>query len=290
MQTPKLRYRTADWHCHALAAALRAIDMDGLIRISKRQTEDPSRDRREPTLLDASDWLQLAAEIKEVQLQYMGDPMVRGLCESADEYNNAKAKLHSEFVTRITRFTFAWNAFELTVRALKLQPHPESKNSVAKAATWFIKKSNVKTADFPGYLHLLQHAVNLGNRHPDFHGVMLPPDNDRLRLSEAGYGVELCREMRNKLAHGAAMLPEPEGWRWSSDFRDKEMLGLINMLVKLLLVSIQMIVIVRLGPEVEPLTEDSTMYNESGPDLIEYLRHLQLDLPANRNRYTTRVR
>jgi len=273
MQPPRLRYRTADWHCHTLASALRGIDMDGLLPAGKRR-------RRDATLTDASEWLQLAAEIKDVSLQYMGDPMEIYLCESAGEYDSAKAKIQAEFVTRIARFSFAWNAFEATIKALNVPAHPEAKNSVAKAATWFIKKNGVRTADFPGYLHLLKHAVGLAKVYPDLQDVILPPEKDRLRISEAGYGVELCREMRNKLAHGAAMIPEPEGWRWGSGFRDKEMLALINILVKLLLITIQMMVFIRLGPKMNALTEDLLLYDESGPDLLEYFRHIHIDLPT----------
>lgn len=56
------------------------------------------------------------------------------LCETAGDYDTARAKLHARFTMLITRFTFAWNAFELVVKTLALKRHPRGKLSSAKPA------------------------------------------------------------------------------------------------------------------------------------------------------------
>jgi len=271
MDKPERYFRTVSWHCHTLAKVLNGLDAEGLAYPRNQKWDRGS-------LRDASDWLELAAELKAVTLSPIWFDASIMMCSSAAEYDDARAKLHAAFAVRITRFSFAWNAFEIVVKALALKPHPANKNSSAKAGTFFIRRKGIGTADYPGYLHLLQHALTNARGHPDFREVVLPPKWDRPYISEAGYGLELCRILRNRLAHGLADLPVPEEWQRSDRLSDKGRLDLINMLVKLLLISVQMILVGQLGPKLE-ITDDMILYDECGPDLIKHLQRLQLDLP-----------
>jgi hypothetical protein len=52
------------------------------------------------------------------------------------------------------------------------------------------------------------------------------------------------------------------------------------MLVKLLLISVQMILVTYLGEKAEPITDDNMIFDESGPDLLDYIRHVHVDRPS----------
>ena len=202
------------------------------------------------------------------------------MCGTAADAVDAQDKLSAAYAHAITRFTFVWNAFEILVSALQLEPHPtesgKKRGSSAKAATWFLKTMNVNAAEYLGYAHLWEHAELMMPHHPDLGNVTIPARWDRPYINEAGYGLEMCRVMRNRLAHGIARLPYPEDYGGYGRLRDAAVAGFVNLAVKLLLISIQMLVVCRLDANRLP-PQQGMLLETCGEDVLGYLRSVQLE-------------
>ena len=229
------------------------------------------------SFMGAANWLQLSADLKSVTL----DPFSDGsemFCETVAEFDDAKAKLHADFALCITRFTFSWTAFEILVEACKLEPHPSQirsrEPSKGKMGTWLLKKKAVNANDYKGYEHILEHAFECMARASSFEKVLIPHPKDNDYINEAGYGLEICRELRNKNLHGHLGVPIP--FDWGEDrVPDRSELHFYNFALRLLLMSIQMVLACQIHSSLK-LTEDDFLFEDSGPDLSKYLRVLQL--------------
>lgn len=260
--------RTASWHCYTMSQLLNGL-------AEEREAYPKEYDPEEGGYSEAAEWLLLAAELKKINL----DPYAfsdNWMCGRAADYDDARADFQEKLALTITRFVFAWNAFEIVGRILQLEPHPTKKRSLAKAATWYLKRSDVDPAKFRGYDHLLEVALIYAARHPDFDDVTIPHQDDLPYISAAGHGLDLCREVRNRLVHGLSVVPLPDDWETRGDLSDDSKLAFVNVALKLLLISIQMMMFCQLGAKYV-VDDYSVVFDVSGSDVSRYLQILQLE-------------
>jgi hypothetical protein len=117
-------------------------------------------------------------------------------------------------------------------------------------------------------------AQKILSHHPDFKDDKLSIDNKHINL--AGFGIELCRVVRNKLAHGLTSPPEPEEWQWRPEISDKWRVAFLNLVSRLALMTMQMMLAAHLGSKFqlnEPINLD--VYGESS--FIDVLLNLQIE-------------
>jgi hypothetical protein len=273
MKTKPEKLCKLNLHSNKLAKILAGLD-------SMPAVYPASWKRDDETFGDAAGWLQLAADMKAVTLDPFFDSA--GLmCRPAAEYDDAKANLHADFALRITRFTFAWNAFEILVGVLKLDLHPSQKSqkypSKAKRATWFLKKNAVDSKEYRGYLHVLEHGFQCASKHAAFRGEQVPHPKDLNFINEAGYGLDICRVLRNSNVHGLTGVPITSDWAGP----EKTDIHFYSFALRLLLLSMQMLLVCQIGPTVD-LTEDDILFDltvedeDCGTDFIKYLKVLHL--------------
>jgi hypothetical protein len=272
MKTPHEAYRSVRMHAFKVSAALSALDYEGLGYPSEEA-------RRKGGFEDAADWIKLASDLGSVTLDPVGELYDTSMCSTAYYADLAHSRFHAEYAARIVRLLFVWNALEILVKALSLEPHPTEKGrkrfSSAKAATWALKQRGVQADDYQGYLHLWEHVELHLQSHPWLVPEKIPDEWDAPFINEAGYGLELCRLVRNRLVHGISRLPIPE--QYGGAQADGNALGFLDVAVKLLLISIQMLVASQLdGYDVVP--EDDTHFHlVFGSDVLKSLRSFQID-------------
>ncbi len=227
-------------HCFELAMLLEAMTNDG--RWSSAIGPDGAR------LDHACDWLRLAAETEGVDVNPVRFDDSSLYCSTAWNFESKRGELQAALALGATRFSFAWSAFEILTRCLKLARNGKERVSAPKAAMGFLQRSGAEHRIFQGYADHVHAAILTLKRHPDFDHPNL--ERELVGHAEATLGLELCRRIRNKLAHGATTLPLPEDWS-SGGFTDAEYKTFHHQALRLLLLTIQMVLHYSIGPEHE---------------------------------------
>lgn len=71
-----------------------------------------------------AEWLQLAASIKQVEVDVIQYQKGFGFCRDADEYSIAREKLLKTFIFELARFNFVWGGLEASINNVKPPKHP----------------------------------------------------------------------------------------------------------------------------------------------------------------------
>lgn len=227
-------------HCFEVAVLIDAMTREA----TWNWAVDPEGSR----LDHACDWLRLASEIESVRVNPTRFDDSSFYCSTAWNFESKRGDLQAALAAGVVRFSFAWSAFEILVRCLQLARSARQRASAPAAAMAFLERHKVQHRIFEGYAMLVHEAIQSVGRHPDFN--RRPLRETLIGKHEATLGLELCRRIRNTIAHGASVLPLPEDWE-SGDFSDAEYTAFHDQALRLLLISVQMILHGVIGVEHE---------------------------------------
>ena len=93
---------------------------------------------------DVSEWLQLAAAIKNVEVDTVQFDYGFGFCSQADYYSMAREELLNKFILELSRFNFVWGGLESCLNNMKLPKHPDkSKRGKISNTCYYLQKSGL---------------------------------------------------------------------------------------------------------------------------------------------------
>ena len=154
-----------------------------------------------------AEWLQLAAAIKNVEIDIIQFDQGFGYCSHADQYSMAREELMRRFVSELSRFNFVWGGLESCLNNIKPPKHPDKlKRGKISNACYYLQK----------YFELKPHLPSLGEELIAFRLAAsscfgyesVEKRFDRSR--GAGSGLFTVYELRNLFAHGSLRFPEPD--------------------------------------------------------------------------------
>lgn len=194
--------------------------------------------------MSAADWLHMAASIRSVEI----DPDPNGdtmMCSSAWEYASARAEISQLAMKETVVFNFLWGAFETVVKLIGPTDLQAKKFGLVRACYRYIAERHEGVPLVPAYLdalrdlrELLKQTESLINIEGEF---ALKGD-----MCRAGLGIYVVSRLRNKLAHGASALPEPDDWgplaEQNVPAEEHEFVRLVATSSRIVLLTIQMLV------------------------------------------------
>ncbi len=186
-------------HCHVVGRVL--VGVEG----------------HEGQFVQASDWLDVAAGLVAVEcvVGRFDDSLM--YCEAPREYANERGRLLNEVVRQLSVLSFVWGAFET---ALAVWRPPGLGSGKVRAARQFLAEAGAQREGWSlpvGYEPLLSRFL------AKVSNLDVLDDRDLMRLEGlktdpvAGQGLGAVYLIRNHLAHGSLLLPEPGGWIGSGE-------------------------------------------------------------------------
>lgn len=183
-----------------------------------------------------AEWLQLAAAIKNVEVDLIQFDHGFGYCRDADNYSMAREELMNGFVSELSRFNFVWVGLESCLNNINPPKHPDkSKRGKVSNACYFLQKY-FEIRPLPSFLCEEVSAFRLAaNSCLGYESV----ENRFNRSEGAGYGLFTVYELRNLFAHGSLSFPEPDEENQPiSDHKD-----MVSHATRIVLLSIQMLLL-----------------------------------------------
>lgn len=229
---------------------------------------------------DVSEWLYIAASVRDVEIDTARfDPSIM-LCGRALDFQVERSELLSELISQLTIFNFAWGALETTIKLIDPPRVPRAlkpRSSLIDNAVFFLKKnhqpanSNRPIAFYGQVVANLRQTLKAlpyyGNLSQDF---KLQPFMD-----VSGVGVHVVRKIRNKFAHGTFTLPLPSDKAGSDEHFD---IQLVMLSTRVIIMTIQMLLLAYLEEDEFPVEclrdEDGFPIQESVHVVLKVL-HIQ---------------
>lgn len=238
----------------------------------------------ETTWYLAAEWLHLASSIRSVNVvtEQFDDSIM--YCGPAIEYEEQKSKTLEKIVREVSIFNFLWNAFETVGK--NINP-PKIPNTLKKRRSLiddclFFLKNNYPLIPAPDvYNELLQQLENFLEKDPQYAHVQFEKILDDSYCDNSGKGLALIRMIRNDFAHGSHSFPDPNDWSWNNEFTTSDYIKKIHVSSRLLLLTIQMLLISFFKDKPFSILEWGT--SEEYVNVIEkiYQVHLTTNEPVN---------
>lgn len=190
-----------------------------------------------PFYMDIADWFLMSSSINSVNFNRVRYDSAFTMCEPAYEYEIEKQNLHSKLMNELTKFLFVYSGFEALLNELALGSCPHNRGKI-NAAKFYIKdiySTNYQSLKFYTKILSLQRKLiseSTLKEHESHFSTDACTDIN-------GVGLKVVYKLRNKLAHGDYIFPEPEDW--SSDLPLEP--EITQNSTRLILLSIQMIML-----------------------------------------------
>ena len=223
--------------------------------------------------LHPADWLDLAASVIKVEVvTAQGDTSLM-YCESAMDYENDRSKLLSQLTTSLTVFSFAWGAFESVAKIMDPPSIPKTDRKDGNDSLAARVAYAIRTVSADGVYHCalanIRHRMASLSEYSD----CLPAGLGPVTEADAGEGIDLVRRIRNKFAHGAAVLPQRDDWN-GKDSLDNQ---LVRFSCRMVLLTIQMMLRVHFaGRSFEIDDYDPCSDSDEGQEIHSRLESLHI--------------
>lgn len=213
---------------------------------------------------EVSNWFWISSSITSVNYDGLRRDCAFQMCRPAYEYEIEKQKLHSQLINDLTIFLYVYNGFESLLNELGLPDHPMF-NGKINAAKNYIKKEY--SENFPT-IQKYQEAVNILQVLISNSSLI---DNKEFFVADDctdynSIGLKVVYKLRNKLAHGDFIFPEPLEWSFHSPLEP----AIIKLSTRILLFSIQMLMLAKNHDsfgDIE-LHESEVFFNENFDDFL----------------------
>lgn len=194
----------------------------------------------------AGEWLHLGSSIDSINVitEKFDDTIM--YCSPAIEYENEKSKTLGCIIKELSIFNFYWGAFE-TVG--KIIDPPKVPNTLKKRRTLiddslYYLKNNYPLIHAPNTYNKLLHCLEcILSKDPQYLHINFETALDYSYFDNTGKGLALIRMIRNDFAHGSHSFPEPDDWNLYGNFKSSDYLKKIHISSRLLLLTIQMLLI-----------------------------------------------
>jgi len=226
-QAPQQPTRSLDEHCHMLGDLLHS----SAAKHGKQQDQE---------WVHASKWLGLGSDVRRVEIvtSYFDDaPMC---CDSVLELEKARSEVTSDFYTELTRFLFAWSAFETVVGIV--QPPGWNKHGKVRASGQF-QKEKFEPESLMHYWCAIEGMRRRARFQPSAMQIEEPQLTPSGSYEISGVGLRLVYGLRNSFSHGSAGFPEPEDWGGKPNIE----MQVIRGSTRIVLYTIQMMLIAYLN-------------------------------------------
>ena len=227
----------------------------------------------------AIDWLTIASGVESVKVSTAKHDYSITYCRSRFDYEEKRSNLLSLLTSRLTVFNFVWGSFGSVTKVFL----PEEQGKFAVEPTIHLLKqhygSEPSLAYYGDYLSALYRYLE----NDEYYNQYCIEFKLRNVDDFPGLGLHVVRKIRNDLAHGSAVMPQPDSWGEKTTKllpSEHRHLDLVNTCTRIILLTIQMLLLVRVrGMEmiVECLLDEEGDQIESTAHLALHQIHLDLD-------------
>lgn len=225
----------------------------------------------------ASEWLNLASSINTVSIitEQYDDSLF--MCGPALEYENEKSKTLEKVVRELSIFNFIWGAFESVSKAIEPPNiNIKKRRTIIDDVMFYLKNNFTNEKVIPEYSHKLNILEFLIKKDTQYiKNIDLEKIYDNRFMNDAGKALALIRIIRNDFAHGSHSFPEPDDWNMFSNFNENDYITRIVISSKLMLLTIQMILIVCFKDNIFSIIEYQD-YEEYEINIIEKLLSIHI--------------
>lgn len=225
------------------------------------------------SMLVLSEWLRVAASIKNVDVDWIRFETDFGWCSGADHYELAREQILRRFVTNLTVFMYTWGALEAAIEAISPPPHPDkSKRGKISNACHYICAYFRNRLTITPYLEFVGQFYGLASKSPSYEELM---DQSTMRndIGPEGFGLFAVYKLRNKFAHGDMFFPAPD----AENRPISDAPSVVECATRIVLLSIQMLALVYCADKRFKI-ERSLSGGDSEIPLTEWLRVLHYEI------------
>lgn len=188
---------------------------------------------------DIYNWFWISSSINSVDYDGIRQDCAFEMCRPAYEYETEKQKLHSQLVSNLTIFLFVYNGFESLVNYMNLPKHPKFNGKISATRYYIKNEFSDYFQKINGYQEALFLLKSLMKDSSLNENIIYFSGDDCTDLN--GIGLKVVYKLRNKLAHGDFIFPEPMDWNLELPFESE----IIELCTRLLLFSIQMLMLAK---------------------------------------------
>jgi len=227
----------------------------------------------------AHNWLHLASSIQSINIvteQFNENIMY---CGTAIERENAYSKTLEPFVKCLTIFNFIWNGLEVISKIIdppKIPNTLKKRRNTIDDLIFFLKNNYTEDILPQHYNELLNKLTQLLNKDPSSN-INFKHIDESQHMNHTGKALAIIKLIRNDFAHGSTSLPEPDEYtgaifRDHKDiFTETDYLRKVCISTRLLLLSIQMILISKYKENSFEILNHANTHEEDYQDLLKML-------------------
>jgi len=226
------------------------------------------------------DWLKLCSGVEKVEVftgKYDEGVLYCGIIY---DFENNRSEMLSLLSTQLVQFHFAWGAFESLIPALVPKEKIFEYGKI-NATCGFLKKAGLNKFLPNGYLNqynkLLNDLRNAYQYNDELEELDILQENKysyRNYVDKSGIGAFVVYKIRNKFAHGSMVFPYPEDY---TDDKVPSDVGLIETATRLILNTIQILLINDIKDGDYIFDDDCLIENAIGNSALEYLSNLHIN-------------
>ena len=187
--------------------------------------------------MNVIDWFHVAASVERVEVNTIQYDLGFGYCSGADEFAMSRETLLSEFVSRLSVFSFVWGGFEAALDNFRIPKHVErsKRGKIADACRYISRWYQTRFEISPYHEEVAEFRTALEKC--DGYGKIGARFEAASDIGVAGMGLYAVYVFRNQFAHGCLRFPYPDGEnRAISSHGD-----LVSHATRIVLLSLQML-------------------------------------------------
>lgn len=167
-------------------------------------------------------WLEMAAELRFVDIERLEDDASAWMCGSARRYNAAHNNIACDHATEQLRLHYVWSATERLLKILNLPQIPGKKSASRYSRAGVLLTARVSSDDLPEhYLCTLKHLRNhiRGESELASDPAAIDAVTEHSWRSESAMLLAAGNALRHIPAHGDTEVPEPDDWHEDTEER-----------------------------------------------------------------------
>ncbi len=199
-----------------------------------------------PQWILASEWIELAASIKNVNIITASFDDTLHYCGTALHYEDKRSETLQKFVYEISIFNFIWNGLEVISKIInppKIPNNLKKRRNIIDDAIFFLKNNFPYIPELPKYTCLLKELEKIIQKDSTYQDINFKELYNKKISDNSGKALSLIKLIRNDFAHGSSSLPIPQDWNMGSSISEKDAIKKIRLSSHLLLLTQQMLLI-----------------------------------------------
>ena len=233
----------------------------------------------------SAEWFEVASGIRNISLvtAFYDDSLA--YCETPRNYENARSDFLTEFTTYLGIFIFTWGGLEEVLKMINPSRIPaqikKGGGNVFERAVYMLKTNYQRFDKLYFFDDIVYEFRTILEKTPSYKSIS---DSMCIEpwMNDFGFGFDLVRKIRNKLAHGALVVP-------SLNYDNKPKLSEIMLLkhsIRIILFTVQMMLLVYLDKQNLHIENCWVEWNFEDPPLpsriiIKSLHLVKADLNIN---------